>query len=125
MALLETHARELDIPPHIARLGELHRRYEAQEFLHRKPDAAPVLCQPVADARISEELVDGTADEMRGGLGARREEQEHHRHHFVRRDLAALALDLDQLRDQAVAAPRARNLKLPFEVGSHLAEREE
>ncbi|MGY3561822.1 hypothetical protein ACVWXP_005091 [Bradyrhizobium sp. USDA 4463] len=62
---------------------------------------------------------------MRGGLGARRKQQEHHRDHFVRRDLAALAFDLDQLCDEAFAASLARDLQLLSEIVPHLAKREQ
>ena len=43
VALSQADAAELDIPAHIARLGELHRRDEAQKFLDREIGAAPVL----------------------------------------------------------------------------------
>ena len=52
VALLQFHALEVDILAHVARLGELHRRDEAQEFLDRQPGAAPVRRQPIAAIRI-------------------------------------------------------------------------
>jgi len=103
----------------------LHRRDKTQKLLDRERGAVPVFFQPVTQARISEQLENRAADEMRGGLRAGRKQQEHHRDHFVRRDLAALAFDLDELGNQAFAAVLARDLQLLFEIDAHLAEREQ
>ena len=53
VALLQADAAELDVLAHVARLGELHRRDEPQEFLDRQVDPAPVLLEPVAQLRDS------------------------------------------------------------------------
>ena len=53
VALLQPDAAKLDVLSHKARLGELHRRDEAQEFLDRETGAAPVLREPVAQRRDS------------------------------------------------------------------------
>ena len=50
IAALQRHAAQLHVVAHEARLGELHRRDEAQEFLDREVGAAPVLFQPVAQS---------------------------------------------------------------------------
>ncbi|MDA9412374.1 hypothetical protein XH80_37970 [Bradyrhizobium sp. CCBAU 45384] len=125
IALLQRHSRKLDVSTHVAWLRKLHRGDEAQKLLDGERGAAPVLFHPVPQSRIPEQLVDRAADQMRGGLRARRQQQEHHRYHFVRRDLAALAFDLDQFGNQALAAPLARDLQLFLEVSPHLAEREQ
>ena len=84
LALLHDDAAEIDVAAHIARLGELHRGEETQEFLDREIDAAPVLLEPVAQIRVFQELVHGAADQVRGGLVAREQQQEHHGYDFVR-----------------------------------------
>src|SRR5215510_2425938 len=78
VALLQPDTAELDILAHIARLGELHGRDETQEFLDGQAGAAPVLLQPVTQASVLQELMDRAADQMRGGLVARKQEQEEH-----------------------------------------------
>jgi hypothetical protein len=68
VAALEPHAAKLHVLAHEARLGELHRRDEAQEFLDREIGAVPVLFEPIAEFGVLQELINRTADEMRGGL---------------------------------------------------------
>ena len=46
VALSQSDATEFDILAHVARLGELHRRDEAQKFLDRQIDTAPILFEP-------------------------------------------------------------------------------
>src|SRR3712207_2207874 len=53
---------------HKARFGELHRRDEAQELLNRQRRAAPVLLEPIAQFGSSCQLIDCSADQMRGGF---------------------------------------------------------
>ena len=48
VALFQLDAVEPEILAHIARLGELHWRHEAQELLDREVGAGPVLLEPVA-----------------------------------------------------------------------------
>src|SRR5262249_12441385 len=62
VALLERDPAKLDVLAHEARLGELHRRDEPQEFLDRQIGPAPILFQPVAEAGIFQKLMDRTAD---------------------------------------------------------------
>src|SRR4051812_14057730 len=61
------HGHDLLAPPHPnatkvhvflhkARLGKLCRREEPKELLDGQIDAAPVLCQPIAEAWISRQL---------------------------------------------------------------------
>src|SRR5262249_32300867 len=90
VALLQLHTAELDVLADVARLGELHGRDETQEFLDRQAGAVPVLLQPVAQAGVLQELISGAADQMRGRLVPREQEQEDHRHHLIAADLSTL-----------------------------------
>src|SRR6266403_831025 len=58
VALSQSDAAEFDIFAYVARFGELHRRDEAQKFLDRQVDAAPVLLEPVAQIRVYYKLMD-------------------------------------------------------------------
>src|SRR5690349_11472837 len=106
VAALEPDAAKLDVLAHEARLGELHRRDEAQEFLDRDIGSSPILFQPVAQTRILQKLVDRARDEMRRGLVSREQEQEDHRHDLVATELLALLLDPAELGNQAFATAR-------------------
>ena len=80
---LQPDAAEFDILAHVARLGELHRRDEAQKLLDREVDAAPVCFEPVAQIRVFQKLIDRSADQVRGGLVPGKQQQEHHGYDFV------------------------------------------
>ena len=56
VALAQANAVQFDIPAHEARLCELHRRDEAQEFLTAEISATPVFLQPVAQTGVSQQL---------------------------------------------------------------------
>src|SRR6516225_8374524 len=109
VALLQTHAAEFDVPADVARLGELHWRYEAQKFLDRETGSAPVLFEPVAQARIAHELVHGSADQMRRRL----------MHELVARDASALLLGAYELGDEPLAALTARRLEPLLQIAFH------
>jgi hypothetical protein len=122
VALLQADAAELDVLAHEARLGELYRRDEAQEFLDRQIDPAPVLREPIAQRGVLDELVDRSADQMGGGFRAGAQQQKNHCHHLVGADPFAFDFDPHQLRDQAFAALLPRDPQAPFQIAPHLVE---
>ena len=98
-------AAEFDIPAHVARLGELHRRDEAQKFLDRQIErgSSPASSQSRRSGFFKSSM-HRSADQMRGGLVAGEQQQEHHRHDFVAADLPAVLLDAHDLGDQPLTA---------------------
>src|SRR5882757_8883061 len=119
VALLQLDTAELDILAHVARLGELHGRDEPQEFLDGQAGAVPIFLQPVAQARVFQELMDRAADQMRSRLVPCEQEQEDHRHHFIAADLSALLLHPHELSDQALATMLAYGFKMIFQIAHY------
>src|SRR5258708_39922935 len=56
VTLAQTDTAQFDIPAHVARLCELHRRDETQKFLDREIDAAPIGFQTDATTRAFQKL---------------------------------------------------------------------
>ena len=60
-----------------------------------------------------------SADQVRGGLVAGKQQQEHHRHDFVAADLPAILFDAHDLGDQPFTAALPHGLEMPFDVAPH------
>jgi hypothetical protein len=116
VALLQPNAAKLDVLPHEAWFGKLHRCDEPQKFFHCLLGAAPVLLQPIAETRIFQELVDRAADQMRGRFVSRKQQQEDHRQHFVTADPPTFRFDTYKLSDQTLATALARDFQLLSQV---------
>ena len=107
----------------IARLGELHRRDEAQELLDGEIGAAPVLFEPVAQLGILQSsktdplircvVVSEPAPSSRNTIATI----------SSRADPAAFLLDPDKLGDQPLAAMCARGLQARFQIALHRQDR--
>src|SRR5262245_35615564 len=62
------HAAKYRVLSNKARLGELHRRDEAEESFDRETCAPPIFHQPISKSPISQQFEHRPADEMRGRL---------------------------------------------------------
>src|SRR5262249_2435962 len=113
------HAAKYRVLSNKARLGELHRRDEAEEFFDRETCAAPILHQPISKPPISQQFEHRPADEMRGCLVPGKQQQEDHRHHLVATEALALLFHADEFGSQAFAAADAGRLQMHFQEALH------
>jgi len=112
IAVFQPNPAEIHVAAHEPWFRDLHRGDEAQELLDRKIGSAPVLRQPVTQRGIFSKLEDRSADEMRGGLVPRKQEQENHGDHLITAEPRALPLNEDERGDQPIAADLADMLQV-------------